>query len=349
MISAQGITSVPTRGATAAISVLGSPGSVRVLPSTAMAARAAVRWQPAMLALAAAASTGRAQLRKRGHGPAFFGRVDFKHRTARQAASDANDPRGFVPPPPRDGDYLDMFCRGANGLFEQLVLPQIRERVQLQRAGTAPKDALGKLTAAPEVPGISRPLWLVMLGSIPTALGWYGYYKFSVEEELFQEELRSKGRATGCGGYGTLFPFVFSLLLGFALCLLGFEETGSLFIGAGSLWILLGQINLYRRVNEIIASQPSVNGGEPVLWEWWALLPPPIDVIVGVRQVHFLAKAQAAARGESWEKDIVAEEWFPFISAPRFSLLEFACRPSMWFGFTKDVPDLELPGAAEKR
>ena len=29
------------------------------------------------------------------------------------------------------------------------------------------------------------------------APGWYGYYKFSVEEELFQDELRREGRVSG--------------------------------------------------------------------------------------------------------------------------------------------------------
>ena len=46
---------------------------------------------------------------------------------------------------------------------------------------------------------------LVIAASVPTALGWYGFYKFSVEEELFQMEIRRPGgRATGFGGYGTL-------------------------------------------------------------------------------------------------------------------------------------------------
>ena len=35
---------------------------------------------------------------------------------------------------------------------------------------------------------------------------WYGYYKFSVEEELFQDELATDGRVTGCGGYGSTKP-----------------------------------------------------------------------------------------------------------------------------------------------
>eukprot|EP00929_Paragymnodinium_shiwhaense_P015015 TRINITY_DN123011_c0_g1_i1.p1 TRINITY_DN123011_c0_g1~~TRINITY_DN123011_c0_g1_i1.p1 ORF type:complete len:337 (-),score=59.80 TRINITY_DN123011_c0_g1_i1:384-1394(-) len=254
------------------------------------------------------------------------------------------DLASFTPPPPKDGDYIDILCRGTNAFFEQLVIPQIREKVRLKPAGTAGSGIVDKLTAAPESPGISRPLWLVMVGSIPTALLWYGYYKFSVEEELFQAELRTDGRVTGCGGYGTLFPFVFGFLFGVIAQVAGYSDLGSALISAASIWILAGQVNLYRRVNEICAAQPGVSDGKPVLWEWWALLPPPIDLIVGLRQVHFLARAQAAERGETWEKDAVAEEYFPFISSPRFTLKEFARSPRMWFWFTKDVKDLDLPG-----
>ena len=53
----------------------------------------------------------------------------------------------------------------------------------------------------PEMPGLSRPVWLTIAASVPTALGWYGYYKFSVEEELFYDELRREGRTSGFGGY----------------------------------------------------------------------------------------------------------------------------------------------------
>ena len=55
------------------------------------------------------------------------------------------------------------------------------------------------MTTAPESPGVPRGVALTMLGSVPTALGWYGYYKFSVEEELFQDELRREGRVSGRG------------------------------------------------------------------------------------------------------------------------------------------------------
>lgn len=242
-------------------------------------------------------------------------------------------------PEPKQGDFLDQFCRATNRAMKQLVLPRFRERVELQPSGTAEKDIMSSLFAKPEYPPMSRPLWLVMVGSIPTALGWYGYYKFSVEEELFQEELRTEGRVTGCGGYGTLFPFVFlGLAGGVGKFVLDVPHAEVLLQAAGA-WILGGQVNLYYRINQKFISK----GEEPPLHEWWAMLPPPFDLVVGLRQVHFLARHYAELRGEAWETDKVAEELFPFISSPRFTLKEFALSPSRWFWFTKDWKDIELP------
>ena len=44
----------------------------------------------------------------------------------------------------------------------------------------------------------------------------------------------------------------------------------------------------------------------------------------------------------------MAEKYFPFIAAPRFTLLEFARTPSLWFWFTSEWDDFDLPllGAA---
>ena len=55
-------------------------------------------------------------------------------------------------------------------------------------------------------------------------------------------------------------------------------------IELGAAWILIGQVNLYKRVNELLAELP---GGEPPVYAWWALLPPPLDVVVGLRQVTY--------------------------------------------------------------
>ena len=101
--------------------------------------------------------------------------------------------------------------------------------------------------------------------------------------------------------------------------------------------ILGGQINLYRRINQLYEKE----GKEPPLHAWWAALPPPFDLIVGLRQVHFLARYWNQRRSEEWQTDPVAEELFPFISSPRFTLQEFVLTPSNWFWFTKDAPRLD--------
>lgn len=195
---------------------------------------------------------------------------------------------------------MSGFCLATNEFFKGLVIQPVKDYVQIQPAGTAQADILSKLTAPPEVPGIPRPVWLTILGSAPTALGWYGYYKFSVEE-LFQYELGTEGKVSGCGCYGTLFPFVYGVILGFPLTLLDIP-LGDTLLQAASIWILAGQVNLYRLVNELCAAAKDeldlVDGF--VLWEWWALLPPPLDVVVGLRQVHFLSEYRRVQRGEPY-------------------------------------------------
>ena len=267
---------------------------------------------------------------------AFTGTLPSRRVTRRSSARSLDD----IPPPAAD-DFVDKFCRGMNAICEASVVPPVRRAVAIRSTADAGPTTtiVERLLAPPELPGRSRPLWLVMAGSVPTALLWYGYYKYSVEEELFYDELTREGRATGCGGYGTLFPFVYSILLGGAGTLFDVPGSSAL-IEAGSVWILLSQVNLYRRVNEILSEDGS---DEPPLHAWWALLPPPLDVVVGVRQVHFLARHWARVRGVEWEGDSVAEHYFPFISAPRFTLREFARRPSMWFWFTRDQPDIDWP------
>jgi hypothetical protein len=249
-------------------------------------------------------------------------------------------------------DFINDFCQGTNAFWKNLVIQPVRDYVQMQPAGTASRDALSKLIAPPEVPGIPRPVWLTILGSVPTALGWYGYYKFSVEEELFQYELQNEngGRVTGCGGYGTLLPFVYGVIVGFPLKLLHLPG-GEFILEAAALWILLGQVNLYRRVNELCVEETRKSAavlgvganGEPPLYTWWALLPPPLDVVVGLRQVHFLSEYWRIQRNEPYDKDVIAEELFPFISAPSFTLRTFFRTPSMWFWLTKDWKDFDFP------
>ena len=165
--------------------------------------------------------------------------------SASAAEQEGKQPLLPVPPPPKKGDYIDIFCRGTNALMKSAVLPSFRSKVEVKPAGSAGERVVDRLLAAPEFPGMSRPLWLVMAGSVPTFLGWYGYYKFSVEEELFHDELALEGRVTGCGGYGTLFPFVFLGLIG-AFLRFGLSiDEGEYVMEAGGAWILAGQVNLH--------------------------------------------------------------------------------------------------------
>jgi len=245
-------------------------------------------------------------------------------------------------------DAISDFCQGTNEFWKGLVIEPVKNYVEIQPAEsrvTATSDAFTKLTAPPETPGIPRPVWLTILGSVPTALGWYGYYKFSVEEELYQYEMQETGKVSGAGGYGTLFPFVFGILIGFPLSFLHVPGGEQLVQAAGA-WILLGQINLYKRVNELCMEEEDIKDElgltEPPLHAWWAVLPPPLDVVVGLRQVHFLSEFWRVKRGYSKEKDVIAEELFPFISMKeRFTLKQFFRRPKYWFWFTTEWDDFD--------
>ena len=69
-------------------------------------------------------------------------------------------------------DLVSDFCIATNEFFKGLVIQPVKDYVQIQPAGTSKSDILSKLTAPPEIPGIPRPVWLTILGSVPTALGW---------------------------------------------------------------------------------------------------------------------------------------------------------------------------------
>lgn len=244
---------------------------------------------------------------------------------------------------------INDFCQGTYNLWKQTVIPPVRDYFDSNiksKTKTYNKDIISKLISPPQLPGIPRPVWLVILGSIPTALGWYGYYKFSIEEELYQLELQSeKGKVSGFGGYGTLFPFVYGIIIGFPMTFIpGLNTIGPSIVEAASVWILLSQINLYRRVNELCMEiQDELDIDDPPLYEWWAILPPPLDVVVGLRQIHFLSEYWRIQRGEEYDQDIVAEILFPFISwKERFTLKTFFRTPSMWFWFTKDMKDFDF-------
>ena len=75
--------------------------------------------------------------------------------------------------------------------------------------------------------------------------------------ELYQYELQEIGKVSGAGGYGTLFPFVYGVLIGFPLSLLHIPP-GETIVQLSGAWILASQLNLYRRVNELCTEDEDI-------------------------------------------------------------------------------------------
>ena len=69
-----------------------------------------------------------------------------------------------------------------NEFFKKPVPTPIKEAFSIFKETDETKlndDIVSILTAAPGSPGVPRPLWVVILASLPTGLLWYGYYKFA--------------------------------------------------------------------------------------------------------------------------------------------------------------------------
>ena len=253
---------------------------------------------------------------------------------------------------------LSDFYVATNGIFRNLTIGPVREYAAIKDdddesiVDDAPPfgsrsldDYVGLLTTPPRIPMVPRPVFTTVIFTLATGVLYYGWYKFSVEEELFNIELRSTGVVRGPGGYGTIVPFSLLFLAGLsasaassALDSEALAYLSKLSIGLGSSWVLVGQYGLYQRVNDLYVER----GAEPPLHCWWCFLPPPLDVVVGLRQVHFLAKHASAVRNVEWRDDVIAENLFPFISSPRFTLREFVTQPRRWFWFTKNFKDFDI-------
>jgi hypothetical protein len=222
-------------------------------------------------------------------------------------------------------------------------------------------DVVTLLTAAPGSPGVPRPLWLVMLASLPTGLLWYGYYKFVVEEELLQMELDAGKEPRGFGGYGTLGPFTYGILLGPIASMLDIPG-GIHWSSLGVIFIYYTQFLLYDRVNRLYQEDEeycfatSGDNNEPnnenenihdkpqaPLQVWWCLpIFFPFNLIVGLRQVHFLSQYCYKQRGAlpSSIADPVAD-FFPFIKKASLTWQELIVTPSLWCSALSDVQSVD--------
>jgi len=246
-----------------------------------------------------------------------------------------------------------------NEFFKKPVPLPIQEALSPALSSYRKKDNdfISLATAAPSDPGAPRPLWLVILASVPTGLVWYGYYKFCVEEELLYMDLKEEARGggkqdktltlRGFGGYGTLGPFVYLCLFGPVATILHFPG-GMQWTTLGICFIYYTQFLLYARVNELYKQE----GSEEPLSLWWCLpIFFPFDLIVGLRQVHFLSQYWYRKRGVNPPPNDPVVDFFPFIGAKRFTWQEFLLTPSLWCSLLANVDKINrkaLPEAVQK-
>lgn len=223
-----------------------------------------------------------------------------------------------------------------NEFFKKPVPPAVLEYISLRKVDQVKEDVFGKLTSPPGEPGVPRPLWLVILGSVPSGLLWYGYYKFAVEEELLEMEVREGKTPKGLGGFGTLGPFVYGCLLG-PVAYIFHLPGGMNWTNLGIVFIYYTQFVLYDRVNELYRDE----GLEEPLSLWWTLpIFFPFDLIVGLRQVHYLSQYWNRKRDIEAPLDPVVD-FFPFIGAPKFTWVDFFLTPALWCKLFSNVDNID--------
>ena len=157
--------------------------------------------------------------------------------------------------------------------------------------------------------GVPRPLTRVILLSGFTGLLYYGYYKW-----MIQDELKAHAEAEGLGirvwsGAVCLVPFVLGIVVPLALA--QFDPDVPPWFRwlsfSGVVWIYIVQFRLYREVNRLYENE----GLKRPLVCWWIIVPG-LNLIVGLRQIHFLSQYWARKRGEEAPDRVV--EAIPFLS-----------------------------------
>ncbi len=151
--------------------------------------------------------------------------------------------------------------------------------------------------------GKPRSLTPVILLSGLTGLLYYGWYKWIIQEEL------RRYNGTGWSGTLCLLPFVLGVAVPQLLRIFDPDVPGwfGWFSLLGILWIYIVQFRLYRTVNRMYREA----GMKEPLVVWWIIIPG-LNLIVGLRQIHFLSEFWAEKQGIK-KKDAIAN-FFPLLS-----------------------------------
>lgn len=152
--------------------------------------------------------------------------------------------------------------------------------------------------------GKPRPLGQVILFSGLTLLLYYGYYKWIIQEEL------RKYNGSGWSGTLCLLPFVLGVAVPQALAFFDPDVPSGFrwFSLSGIAWIYIVQFRLYRTVNTLYREA----GMKEPLTVWWIFVPG-LNLVVGLRQIHFLSEYWAQKQGASIEDPLA--KTFTFLSS----------------------------------
>jgi hypothetical protein len=137
--------------------------------------------------------------------------------------------------------------------------------------------------------GLPRPLWKVVLFSLLTGLAYYGWYKWVIQDELRRYDGQSWSGAV------CLLPFGLGVVVPQLLRIYDPDVPGwfGWFSLLGLVWIYIVQFRLYCTVNQLYVTA----GRSAPLVVWWLLIPG-LNLLVGLRQIHFLSQYWAMRRGE---------------------------------------------------
>lgn len=129
--------------------------------------------------------------------------------------------------------------------------------------------------------GKPRPLNRVLILSVVSGLFYYGWYKYIIQEEL--------KRYNGYGWSGTLClaPFLLGVAVPQLLRIFDPDVPGwfGWFSLLGIVWIYIVQFRLYKTINKLYSDA----GMKEPLVVWWIFVPG-LNLVVGLRQIHFLSQ-----------------------------------------------------------
>lgn len=154
--------------------------------------------------------------------------------------------------------------------------------------------------------GTPRPLWKVLLLSAITGLAYYGRYKWVIQDELRQYT------GSDWSGAACLLPFGLGIAGPQLLRIFDPDVPGwfGWFSLLGIVWIYIVQFRLYHTVNRLYVEA----GLKQPLKVWW-LFVPGLNLLVGLRQIHFLSQYWAMKQGETIRDPVVDSLPFFFSEA----------------------------------